>query len=315
MPSIESAVFESYMQFDARLVEEAVLLSIAGHPEERQFRKLRDRIYEIEDAEQRERQFQECHAEWFQLLGLNRPLRIAFEENPPLREKTRMCAVTLALSSHDEGADLYTRAERPGETDSPKPSIAIKLRPKTLLNTAILLPLLRHELMHVSDMLEPGFGYEPVLPKSEFGSTYDNLVRERYKILWDTWIDGRLQRRNLQGPVSREKRLHQFLQAFPALGPGAEQVFNKLYESPVQTHRAFMERAQNPDTMFLPLQDKTPRAGRCPLCRFPAYHFAAGAELPSATLKQIQADYPQWRAEEGLCVQCADLYRARSVPM
>ena len=311
----ENAVSESYLQFDARLAEEALLLAITGHPEERQFRRMRDRIYEVEDMEERERRFQDCHAEWFQHLALDRPLRIVFEENPALRQRTRICAVTIAVSTRDEGADLYGTAESPAETGDSKPSIAIKLRPRTLLNTASLLPLLRHELTHVADMMEPGFGYEPVLPKSEFGTTYDNLVRERYKVLWDTWIDGRLHRRGLSGPVSREKRRDQFLQAFPTLGPSAEEVFSKLWESTVQTHQAFMERAQNPQTMFLPLQDATPRAGRCPLCRFPAYHFAAGAELPSEVLDKIRADYPQWRTEEGLCIQCADLYRARSVAL
>ena len=50
----------------------------------------------------------------------------------------------------------------------------------------------------------------------------------------DTWIDGRLQRRGLAGLVGRHKRRTQFLETFPALGPAADEVFTKLYESDVR---------------------------------------------------------------------------------
>ena len=306
-----SARFESYLQFDAGIVEEAVLLAIAGHPEEPRFRRQRDRIYEIEDGEERERGFQEFHASWFQRLGLDRPLAMALQEESLLREKTWLCAVTPAASPQDEGADLYGAAASPSGADGAKPAIAIKLRPKTLLNTSVLLPFLRHELMHVADMLDPRFGYEPFLPQFGLGSSHDNLVRERYRILWDTWIDGRLRRRGLVGPISRHTRWTQFLATFPCLGPAAQEAFTKLYESDVQTHRALLEVAQSPETTLHRPQDPAHRARHCPLCRFPAYHFANVAELPAGALNEIAADYPNWRAEEALCIQCADLYRAR----
>ena len=311
--AVTGSVVESNLPFDARIIEEAVLLAIAGRPEEGRFRRLRDRIYESEDLEEREKQFQEFHADWFLHLRLDFPLRTALQEYPSLQEKTRLCAVIPAASPQDEGADLYGAATSPSGADDAKPAIAIKLRPKTLINTSTLLPFLRHELMHIADMLDPRFGYEPFLPQSGFSSSHDNLVRERYRVLWDTWIDGRLQRRGLASPISRHKRWTQFLETFSFLGPAAQETFTKLYESDVQTHRDLIELAQSPEaTLQLRQDDAIPRARRCPLCCFPAYQFAGGGELPAGALGQIRADYPNWRVEEGLCIQCADLYRARS---
>jgi hypothetical protein len=63
--------------------------------------------------------------------------------------------------------------------------------------------LLRHELMHVADMLDPAFGYERSLPTSDDGPSADNIVRDRYRVLWDVTIDGRLARAGLAHPDAR----------------------------------------------------------------------------------------------------------------
>jgi hypothetical protein len=307
-----SKAYESYLQFDTRIIEEALLLSIAGHAEEPRFRRGRDRIYEIQDGEEREKQFKEFHASWFQHLHLDHPLVAALQEQRSLPEKTRLCAVTAALSAQDEGADLYaTPASLTGKA-AERPAIAIKLRPKTLVDAAILLPFLRHELMHVADMLDPSFGYEAFLPQSGFSSSRDNLVRERYRVLWNVWIDGRLHRRGLAGPVSCDRRWTQFLDAFPSLGHAGQDAFNRLYESVVQTHHDLIELAQSWDATFEGRRDAIPRSRQCSLCRFPTFDFANVAELSPAVLHEIVADYDNWRPEEALCLQCADLYRARS---
>ncbi|MBI2149068.1 MAG: hypothetical protein HYU27_00485 [Acidobacteria bacterium] len=287
----------SHLQFDARLVEETVLLQISGHSEERNFRRTRDRIYEIEDLEEREKRFREFHGQWFQRLQFDRPFVEALDEQPVLREKTRLCAVTPAMSRKDEGADLHGPGVR-------KPVIVLKLRPGALLDKANLLPFLRHELMHVVDMLDPHFAYEPLLPQSGLGSGHDNLVRERYRELWDAWITGRLDRRGWTEPGARLKRWTPFAKTFAFLGAAAQAAFDGVYDSDSQTHRAFVELASNPAVTL---------DGRsCPLCRFPAHRLAAGGNLPPAVLDEILASHPGWQPEHGLCVQCADLYRARS---
>jgi hypothetical protein len=50
----------------------------------------------------------------------------------------------------------------------------------------------------------------------------------------------------------------------------------------------------------------------CALCGFPTYGFEPEAQdLPIAVLSEIRADFPAWTIAQGLCPQCADLYRAR----
>lgn len=302
-----------YLQFDARLVEEAVLLAIAGHPEERTFRKMRDRVYQIEDGEEREERFQSFHGRWFTDLKLGRPVETALGEQPSLIERTRLCAVAPAVSAQDEGADLHGFRKGVSVESGVKPAIIITLRPVSFLNGPALLRLLRHELMHTADMLDPQFGYESVLPHSDFGSSHDNLVRERYRVLWDTWIDGRLERRGWASPGVREKRWAQYREAFTFLGAEAQKEFDGLCASDTASHRAFVEFARNPagSGNRRPVRDGKPLATSCPLCRFPTYQFADGANLSSGALREIAADYPEWRPEHGLCAQCAELYRSR----
>ncbi len=51
---------------------------------------------------------------------------------------------------------------------------------------------------------------------------------------------------------------------------------------------------------------------RCPLCGFPSARFEPRPEdLPRAVRDAIRADFPGWIEADGLCPQCADLYRAR----
>ena len=309
-----SIISGSYLRFDARLVEEAVLLGIAGRPEEREFRKMRNRIYEVEDSEKRDKGFERFHGGWFFDLGLGRPVETALREQPFPLEKTRLCAAAPAAPAQDEGADLYGFGASPNDSGGAKPAIVIKLRPASFLDATSLLRLLRRELMHLADMLEPRFGYEAFLP--ELGSSHANLVRERYRVLWDTWTDGRLDRRGWAAPDGRQKSWDRFLRTFSFLGAEVRDKFENLYGSGSASHHAFVEFALNPSAADpRPVTGGTPMAALCPLCRFPSYDLANAADLPPDTLHEITADYPEWRPEHGLCCQCAGLYGRERLPV
>src|SRR3989338_11277368 len=94
-------------EFDARLVEEAVLLRLQDDPLEHRFRRDRDRIYEIADSQERERKFCELHASWFASLRLDRTVRATLAEQPLLLLEARRCSIVPAVSAQDEGSDLY----------------------------------------------------------------------------------------------------------------------------------------------------------------------------------------------------------------
>ncbi|MBI4445269.1 MAG: hypothetical protein HY645_05105 [Acidobacteria bacterium] len=369
------------IDYDARLVEEAVLLRMASHPEEARFRKSRNPIYEVVDSEQREKRFREFHSEWFVRLRMGEPIVAALGEQPTLGEDVLICCVVRALSSYEEGADLHQRRSNGGVGEQGHPNrdrlrtnvrshcvgpstnealsgsmktprqdahmyastlrtqtsqdtsiagdssktenasnraaaekiIVVKLQPASFLNSDRLRAFLRHEFMHIVDMLDPRFGYQPVLPKSEYGPAYDHLVKDRYGVLWDTWIDGRLQRRGWAGGHVCGQRRAEFIATFPMCGDEVEEKFAQFFNADFLTHGALAAFALNPGGGSKVGVGRG-RAQPCPLCRFPTSDFIDGTrQLTKEAKQQIAVDFPNWRPGHGLCRQCSDLYLARGL--
>ncbi len=291
------------VDYETRLVEEAVLRAMPGHPDEGAFRQVRDRLYELVDPDERDQAFRTFHGQWFQRLGLCQPLEDALAERPILCQETRRCAVVRARTKKEEGAELFV---------SPDPavgrSIGVQLRPESLLEPAQLLGLLRHEFLHLADMLTPAFGYEPELHIPEEGMAR-RLVQDRYRVLWDITIDGRLAQEGHTPEQVRRRRLQEFARAFPMLGGAAEAHFARYFDQPNPCHTQLVACARDP-VQTLGLKGAVDR--RCPLCTFPSYDFEPDPEnLPPALLQQLQAHFPAWRPAQGICRQCADLYRSR----
>jgi hypothetical protein len=228
---------------------------------------------------------------------------------PTVLAKVGHCLVAGAPEKKLEGTELFVSAD----TKTEKPAACILLRPESLLDGARLLAFLRHELMHLVDMLDPAFGYEPALPAAEGGPTHDLLLKERYRVLWDTTIDGRMARRGWAPQSARADRLQEFVRAFPMLGVEAEQLFKIFFDQDAHTHRELVAFATDSRTGF---RDAAAPGSRCPLCGFPTYDFAPEAEkLPEKILAAIADDFPAWLPAHGLCGQCADLYRAREMSL
>jgi hypothetical protein len=159
-------------------------------------------------------------------------------------------------------------------------------------------------------MLDPRFGYAPGLGAAGGGAP-DALLRERYRVLWDTAIDGRLQRLGRAPAGARDARLREFTAAFPMLGGGVEAAFERFFGAESLTHAELARFAAAPGRS--PGRD----AGRawpgeaCPLCRLPTHDFEGDAgRLPGEVRERIRRRHPRWRPADGLCRQCADLYQA-----
>ncbi len=292
------------LEFDPRLMEDAVQLHISGHTQEAEFHQERERIYDIRDEEMRDKRFGEFHQQWFVRLDLAHAVERALDDYPLLKRDTRSCRVMFAVFSKQEGADLYG--------DSPA-TIVIKLRPCNLLDTSRLLAFLHHEFMHLHDILDPCFAYQLELPQSEVGPTYDNLIRERYRVLWDTWIDGRLFRQGRASAEVKQRRLAEFKATFSMLGEGWEAKFSQWFDRPIQRHEDLLAFALNPESEHLQNSPQQIQTGRCPLCRFPSFDLQDGRGLDSQTVQEIVADFPDWTSDQGLCRQCSDLYQAREL--
>src|SRR5437867_4312313 len=146
------------LTYDPELVEDAVLLAEPklARVDARAFRRQRDRIYEVADAEEREARFRSLHLGWFARLGLNRIVERSVGERPEVAGRVAEGRVVRALTRNEEGADLIDHLG-PGAAE-PRPMLVLRLRPAALVAADALLALLRHELQHVADMLDPAFG-------------------------------------------------------------------------------------------------------------------------------------------------------------
>lgn len=297
------------LDFEPRLLEECVLLAIEGAQaaDRAQFRRERNAQYELPDEDAREAGFQELGLRWFARLELQKPVLQALEEQPSVVHSTSRAFILAALAAKEEAADLHESREQA------RPVLVIRLRPVTLVDPAQLLPLLRHELQHVADMLEPEFGYERASPGEGAGPVYENLLRQRYRVLWDATIDGRLRARGLLDPDVEELRRREFAATFVMLGARVEEFFQRYFRGPRPRHHDLWAFAAQPMEGV-----STAPAGagtrRCPLCELPTASFHADAEgLGPAVLSRIREDFPTWTRELGLCRQCADLYASRGV--
>lgn len=233
------------IEYEPRLVEEAVIRALRGRAEEQEFRDRRDRLYEIDDQEEREAGFRELHLAWFERLGFGREVDRALQEQPSVLARAARCLVVYAPSALDEGAELFVSSGT-GQGGIPQGAVLIRLAPETLALTDRLRPLLRHELLHIADMLNPRFGYEPSLPPLAAGPAHVHLVRDRYRVLWDSYVDGRLARLGWAPAAARTERLADFARAFPMLGQRTEEIFHRLFNGTAWTHRELLAFAIDP---------------------------------------------------------------------
>jgi hypothetical protein len=221
------------LELEPQWVEECVLLAVdrLSHDVERSFRVERDVVYEIEEEEVRESRFRTFHARWFEKLHLSDGVLQCLEEFPFVVEGTSRCVALPAVTAAEESADLHEDRQPEPPMEAAKPVLVMRLRPPTLLNAEQLADRLRHELSHVTDMLDPQFGYQKHLRSfsPELDPAFESLFRNRYRVLWDTTIDGRLAARGVLPPNVESMRKHDFLNVFPMLEDRAEECFQHFF--------------------------------------------------------------------------------------
>ena len=214
------------IDYEPGLVEAAILVSTGDAPA---FHDERDPLYAIDDAEAREAAFATLHAGWFERLGLDRALVAALAERPEVGAACARCVVGRAGAVAAEAADLLVAPPA-------RPTLLVRLTPARLAAPERVLTFLRHELLHVADMLDRDFGYEPRLPPTGAGRLLDDRRAERYRVLWDAYVDGRLLAARRALPAVRTERLREFRWAYPELGDRVERAFERFFEARRCTH-------------------------------------------------------------------------------
>lgn len=278
-----------------------------------------DPIYEI-DPSDREEEFEKVHEDIFLSLGYGKVINEAIEEFPSLKDK--IGGIYVAKSLVAEEADIMKKGFDDEEDSLPK--IKLKIRAEMFNSPDELRNVLRHEFMHIIDMLDENFGYEAKLPP--MGKVEENFIRERYKILWDIYIDSRLIRQEKKAVASRDQRFAEFSVIYKKIPQEQSKVmFDNLWARESMTHKEIMNMAMDMmqlvgavgDATAVEIVEEKRKANKpgapCPLCQFPTYKWAKEFDPDDENAKKvhkaIQVDFPKWQPQDGICERCEELYK------
>ena len=289
--------------FDEDLVEGAVLdcARTANPLLVRRFHREREKVYTIADPDERNAAFFRLHLDWFREWGLETFLREQIAAFPNLETHLKAFAFRKARNKTEEASELYVN--RIGDRHG-----MVALRPERFGNQKPLVPFLNHELMHVNDMVDPQFGYSPEIMGLSQSPSQQRLLRERYRVLWDITIDGRLIGAALETVATREQRWGDFYRAFSFL-PDAkrEETFDSLWTDSSPEHLQLVALARDPRSLGT---SHVPQpGGPCPLCGFPTFEWATQGNL-TAMGTAISAEFPNWSVEHGACKRCLEVYES-----
>lgn len=304
------------VQYSPAFVEQAVTQAVYGNRKlEAELHRAIDPLYRLPEGRDRERRFSGSYWEFFLELGLNTRLAELLEERPLLTREIGVALVHPSPGSKSEGAELLLR-EDPELSVVDQRTLALQLRPETLLDAARLNAWGRRELLHISDMVDPAFGYARW--SAEGTPAQDNLVRDRYRVLWDAWIEARLIRedRGEEGALARVGRM--FDRAFAGFGEAARQAaLERILGAEALTHGDLLGWARAPEDLLGERCDAEGASGTsrpdpgdpCPLCGFSTFDWfdfeGANGERAARAITDGKAG---WRVEQGACRQCAELY-------
>jgi hypothetical protein len=296
------------LRYDEDFIEAAVFLAASGRRrgvpslQVARFQRERERLYSLLDPDERNAAFFRLHLDWFREWGLERLLTRALGEFPLLPERLTVLAVRQAHGKNDEGAELYVN-------EAGQRSGVLALRLERLTQDTALTDFLRHEFMHLHDMLDPAFGYSPSLNLPGMNTAQRRLAGERYRLLWDITIDGRLASAGHVPIATREQHAAALSRGYP-FWPVEKQVevFESLWRNAAPRHAALLAFIADPRGLR-DAHHPAPGAS-CPLCAFPTFDWAHAEALPSGILSRILAEFPTWSPEQGLCGRCLETYEA-----
>jgi len=298
----------------------------------KEFHELADPIYEKFSLDDREPEFKKLYQYLFGIWGFSDIVRDAFNEFPALKEKIGIVLVKGVLKEDQEGVDILRKwgsVERELAKefeDKGLKGVGIKLIPRRFYDPA-LTRYCRHELTHISDMLDSAFNYDPDTKVGQ-NPGEETLILHRYRVLWCLNIDSRLMRTGKEQMLGKEDRFKEFRSWYRKIPPGQlKSVFEGLWQAEALTHSELVEMAS--DTLRVMDRAVEVDGGEvpetqnkvmlmpgfpCPLCRFPTYSWVEDLEnkLEKYVLDFIRDNHPGWDTEFGACDRCVEVYKLRA---
>ncbi|MGH7228734.1 MAG: hypothetical protein ACREIH_05900 [Nitrospiraceae bacterium] len=298
----------------------------------KEFHEVADPIYEKFSLDDREPEFKKLYQYLFGIWGFSDIVRDAFNEFPALKEKIGIVLVKGVLKEDQEGVDILRKwgsVERELAKefeDKGLKGVGIKLIPRRFYDPA-LTRYCRHELTHISDMLDSAFNYDPDTKVGQ-NPGEETLILHRYRVLWCLNIDSRLMRTGKEQMLSKEDRFKEFRSWYRKVPPGQlKSVFEGLWQAEALTHSELVEMAS--DTLRVMDRAVEVEGGEvpetqnkvmlmpgfpCPLCRFPTYSWVEDLEskVEKYVLDFIRDNHPGWDTEFGACDRCVEVYKLRA---
>lgn len=298
------------LRYDEDFVEAAVFLCARGErpgippAQVARFHRERERAYALLDPDERNNAFFQVHLAWFREWNLEQDLTSPLEQLPLLCRTADLLVFRQARHRTDEGAELYVNP-------AGQRAAVVALRPERFKNSGALGDFLRHEFLHLHDMLDPEFGYEPHLRLPGGLAAQERLVRERYRLLWDITIDGRLTRAGHRPSATPEQHRAALARAFPVWPEEKHaRTFECLFSDTAPRHANLAKLAADPRDLA---HNSQPLPGAsCPLCGFPAFDWVQTPSIPREMSASIQAEFPHWGPSQGLCGRCFEIFQARA---
>ena len=122
--------------------------------------------------------------------------------------------------------------------------IVIKLLSDRFQAIPYLKKLVRHELMHASDMLTESYGYRD--ERLGGNPMEESIVKERYSVFWDIFVDGRLIRKGRETISDKESRYREFESLYKKIPEEVKiAVFDFLWQEESLTHDKILGLAKD----------------------------------------------------------------------
>src|SRR3989338_4335556 len=294
--------------FESAFIEEAVFLAAKYNINKindtmiQEFHKAREKIYQAPTDEKRNSAFEHLYREYFNKFKINEVFERIIAGFPLFYQPHVMFFIKKVWSKGQEDAELFV--------DGDLKTVCIALMANRLLQPFYIQAMLRHDLLRVSDMLDPLFRYTPHILLAGKNELENNLIKDRFRVLWDLYIDARLRRNGHPVVKPAEDQKKEFQKAFFFLKSSEQDyVYSRLEGGEDLIQIDLMNWAQDARGI------RTLGEGglRCPLCNFTCYESVKNwSSGTGVVVKEIEKDHPEWGPAQGICPQCLDLYRCRA---
>lgn len=296
------------IRFEPYFVEEAVFLRIQEIEKSgkkdlvRLFHDERARLYETVSKADQESKFRTFYLKHFHSLEIEKIFTDVIREFPLLQSSDLQVLVKSTFRKNQEAADLFV--------DPPILRLVISIRVPQILNPSYVGRFLRHELLHVSDMLDPAFHYSPKPELGGVGGVENNLIRERFRLLWDLYVSSRLIQGDHEPLIPLIELKEKFERSFSYLDDARKaQIIAEFVGKKKWTQAGLVRLARNDR-----VNKSLGKGGlRCPLCHFTSYeNVRVWTPEQAPVIYEVRKDFPGWKPPQGLCTQCYDLYESRA---